>query len=782
MATEAVDSVAALKDLIKQYMEKRGYKTVDGAKVLGKSGAEHTFDMLARREGGLDSHAVGICFVSEGEENTEATIVRNCVSKAYDAGIEGKIIIAAYPLSQEIKQLAQKQRIKVIDKEQILALLKSESAQTTKPSRQGSLSVPAEFENRTQLLEVLADMGYRVVQEVKMKGKSGNTYSFNIIAYEDDIISSHSLGIEFLTGEKEVSVEQISSFDVKAYDVGIDDKAIIISAPLSHVAKLFVQNHGIEVLKMKQNASPESLIAEKKRAKSLDALTSKPEEAETPANTSGTMGLQQVPQPEALELIPEIMARRYNIVPLSISHNTLTVAMVDPTDIFALEALSSKSKMRVKPITATADGVREALDLNYRGYSEIERHISQVATSDEITDERLVLDAALDAPLVQALSLIVEEAVKTRASDIHLEPEENRLRIRYRIDGILHDMMSLPIGINRALISRIKILSDMNIADHLRPQDGQFSFNAKGRDIDIRVATVPCVTGEMAVLRLLDKSRASRGLAELGFLPESLKTYEMMLAAPYGMILSSGPTGSGKTTTLYASLNSLDLVGRNVITIEDPAEYRFKDINQIQVNVQAGITFAAGLRSILRLDPNIIMVGEIRDGETANIATQAALTGHLMLSSVHANDAATTLARLTDLKVEPFLVASSVVGVVGQRMVRRVCTYCSHPVESPLIEQIAYERATGEKKTEFLYGVGCENCSYSGYMGRTGIFEIMVMSDPIRELIVQGVNSNDIRTQAIKEGMTPLMKDGMLKVKAGITTPAEVLRSAYAQI
>jgi general secretion pathway protein E len=239
----------------------------------------------------------------------------------------------------------------------------------------------------------------------------------------------------------------------------------------------------------------------------------------------------------------------------------------------------------------------------------------------------------------------------------------------------------------------------------------------------------------MAVLRLLDKSRASRGLAEIGFSPASLKIYESMLAAPYGMILISGPTGSGKTTTLYACINTLDLVGRNVITIEDPAEYRFKNINQIQVNVQAGITFAAGLRSILRLDPNIILVGEIRDSETANIATQAALTGHLMLSSIHANDSATTIARLVDLKVEPFLIASSVIGIVAQRMVRRVCPDCGRPMEATLVEQIAFEKATGQKKSEFQYGVGCETCSYTGYLGRTGIFEILVINDSIRALI-----------------------------------------------
>jgi general secretion pathway protein E len=596
----------------------------------------------------------------------------------------------------------------------------------------------------------------------------------DIIAYDDDVITGHKLIINFMNGDGEVPLDRISLFEVKSYDVGYSDKAIMVSLPLSAEAQQFAQKYSIQVIKIDQNIPA---VSGKKAAGPAEKSTKiDTEKMPVPTGKAAKMA----PEPEALQLIPEVMARRLNIIPISIANNTLTVMMADPSDVFALEAISATTKMRVKPIGGRVDEVREAIDLNYKGYGEIEKQIANVAFSDEITDEKLAMDAAFDAPLAQALNLIIEEAVKTRTSDIHLEPEENRLRVRYRIDGILHEMMTLPLSINRALISRIKILSDMNIADHMRPQDGQFSFDAKGRQVDIRVATVPCVNGEMAVLRLLDKSRASRGLAEIGFSPASLKIYESMLAAPYGMILISGPTGSGKTTTLYACINTLDLVGRNVITIEDPAEYRFKNINQIQVNVQAGITFAAGLRSILRLDPNIILVGEIRDSETANIATQAALTGHLMLSSIHANDSATTIARLVDLKVEPFLIASSVIGIVAQRMVRRVCPDCGRPMEATLVEQIAFEKATGLKKSEFQYGVGCETCSYTGYLGRTGIFEILVINDSIRALILNGANSNAIRTKAISEGMVTLLQDGMQKVQLGITTPAEILRSAYA--
>ena len=507
--------------------------------------------------------------------------------------------------------------------------------------------------------------------------------------------------------------------------------------------------------------------------------TEKAEKAEAAADKPGLKHLKHQLKSEVLQLIPEVMARRYNAIPIDSSGNTLQVAMADPTDIFALEAFSALSQMRIKPIAASAKEVREAIDFNYKGYGEIEKQLSRIALPGEETEDRAAITADTDAPIAQALNLIIEEAGKARSSDIHIEPEEDRLRVRYRIDGTLHDMMSLPLSVHLALLSRIKIMADMNIADHHRPQDGQFSIEAKGREIDVRVATTPTVNGEMAELRLLDKSIATLGLPELGMLPDSLEKYENMLKIPYGMILTSGPTGAGKTTTLYASLNTLDCIGRNIITVEDPAEYRFKDINQIQVNNQAGITFATGLRSILRLDPDVIMVGEIRDAETASIAVQAALTGHLMLSSVHANDAPGVLARLLDLDVEPYLIASAVIGVIAQRMVRRICPDCSHSIEAPVVEQIAYEKEIGKKKTEFQYGTGCKSCAYTGYLGRTGIFEILMMSDNIRTMLTKGTSSSEVRAQAFKEGMVSMMNDGMRKVKEGITTPSEILRSAY---
>ncbi len=489
----------------------------------------------------------------------------------------------------------------------------------------------------------------------------------------------------------------------------------------------------------------------------------------------------QVPQPEAVQLIPEVMARKYLAMPVAIEGNSLKVAMANPSDIFALEALATQSHLRIEPHSASIEDIQEAIDFNYQSYDEIEKQISNISfNNDEADNEPVRLTTSTDAPVAQALTLIIDEAVKARASDIHIQPQEDKLRVRYRIDGTLHDTLTLPVATSVPLVSRIKVLANMNIADRHRPQDGQFSVEAKGRLIDIRVGTTPTVYGEMAAMRLLYKARATMTLPELGMANESLLMYEKMLKVPYGMILVSGPTGAGKTTTLYASINCLDNIGRNIITIEDPVEYRFKNINQIQVNAKAGMTFASGLRSILRLDPNVILVGEIRDAETANIAVQSALTGHLVLSSIHANDAVGVIFRLLDLGIEPFLVASSLSGIVAQRMVRRICPECARPVKVSLLEQMIYTKEARDERTEFLYGSGCHSCAQTGYMGRMGLYEILRMSDDIRMMLINGTSTGELRAQALKEGMITLLRDGMLKVKANQTTPSEVLRNAYA--
>jgi general secretion pathway protein E len=749
---------------IRAYLEQQGYAVTEGAKRVGKSGIEHTFDMLAQRDDGFTSHIIAIGISACGERETEVGAIFSLANKAYDCGILDRILVAIPTLSEESKGLARKQRIKVIDGEQIEQLLTPKTAKPVKTEE------PVRFETKEELVKSLANRGYGVKEKVKVKGRSGVEYTFDILAHTENGQVEHRLGIDFLDGDKEVSLEQVMLFDTKAYEVGVDEKVIVVSAGLSPEAQQFAQHQQIKVLKFGPKAVPKPVTEE---------LPVRGAEKPVKSDKVHAKLLRQMPQPEALQLIPEVLARKYNAIPLTISGKTLEVAMADPTDIFALEALSAQSRMRIKPVAATVEEVRDALDFNYKAYGEIEKQVSSIDIPAEETDEKLAIKVTTDTPLVQALNLLIDEAVKARASDIHIEPEEDKLRIRYRIDGTLQDTMSLPSSIHRALISRIKILAEMNIADHFRPQDGQFSTEAKGRQIDVRVATAPTVWGETATLRLLDKSMATLGLSQLGMLPDSLAKYDSMLKVPYGMILISGPTGAGKTTTLYASISSLDTQGSNIITIEDPAEYRFKDINQIQVNTQAGITFASGLRSILRLDPDVILVGEIRDAETANIAVQAALTGHLMLSSIHANEVAGVLSRLLDLKVEPFLIASAVIGVVAQRMIRRICPDCSHLIEAPLVEQMAYEKEMGEKQTKFLYGTGCKSCSYTGYLGRTGIFEILTMSDSIRMMLSNRASSTDIRAQALKEGMISMGNDGMRKVKEGITTPSEILRNAY---
>lgn len=489
------------------------------------------------------------------------------------------------------------------------------------------------------------------------------------------------------------------------------------------------------------------------------------------------------PMPQALEAIPEAVARKYSVLPLSLENNTLLVFMADPSDIMTIEDLSIYTRKRIQPIIASAADIKEGIDYNYRGAKEPARPAGAAAPAAAAMpaagDEKAAPEVSGDSPVARQLDNLLAEGVKARTSDIHIEPDETRLRIRYRIDGILHEVASLPLTVHTGLISRIKILSDMNIADHRRPQDGQFSFDAGKKHIDVRVATANTVNGEMAVLRLLDKSMAALDLPEIGFLRDSQEIFEKMLLMPYGMVLISGPTGAGKTTTLYAAVNSLDSAGKNIITVEDPVEYRFPNINQMQVNVKAGLTFASGLRAIVRLDPDVILVGEIRDGETALIAVQSALTGHLVLSSVHANDTVGSLFRLMDLGVEPFLLSSALIGIIAQRMVRRICPNCARKVTAPLAEQMVYEKIMGESRSEFLYGEGCPNCVNTGYLGRTAIFEILVVTDQIRRMIVAGAGSNEIHEAALAEGLVPIARYGMMKVKAGVTTPFEVLRNAY---
>ena len=781
-----------------KYLKGQGYEITEKAALKGRSGLQHEFDVLARRNDGFTQRTIAFAILSGLPDQAAAeSAIFTFANKAYDAGINERVVILPSHLVRQSQEFAESQKVQVFDEGSLTALFGQDEAP---PAEAPALDQPLKFIGKDELIEALKKTGYKVEEHAVLSGRSGVEHTFDLLARQNGS-REHSLGIDIFDNIPTVNLEEISVFDTKAYDTRVGAKFIATTAPLSVEALKFAESQDIKIIELQPSgkqpqAEPKASDAVKPEPAPVKTEDKAPEtpkpkteavpqptaKAESkPDKSGGKLGqeLRQMPTPDALRLIPEIMARRYSAMPLRVSGNTLEVAMCNPSDIMAIEALSAYSKRRVKAVPADEAELRDAMDFNYKGYGEVDKFLSRVSISSEATDESLAVDAAVDAPLAQALSLIIEEAVKARASDIHLEPDEDRLRVRFRIDGSLQEMMSLPISVQRAIISRIKILSSLNIADHHHAQDGQFSTVSGGRNIDIRVATAPTVHGEMSVLRLLDKSRGLLQLPQLGFDENSLSRYESMLRVPYGMILVSGPTGAGKTTTLYASLSTIDTKSRNVITIEDPAEYRFKDINQIQVNVQAGITFASGLRSILRLDPDVIMVGEIRDAETANIGVQAALTGHLMLSSIHANDSVGVLFRMVDLGVEPFLISSAIIGVVAQRMVRKICPYCNHEVEAPIVEQVAYERETGEKRSKFTYGTGCKSCAFTGYLGRVGVFEIMYFSETLKRMLLEGASAADIRHQSISEGMITMMKDGMLKVKRGITTPSEVLRNAY---
>ena len=484
-------------------------------------------------------------------------------------------------------------------------------------------------------------------------------------------------------------------------------------------------------------------------------------------------------QPEALSLIPEHVARKHTLIPLDVVGNSLVVVMADPQDIQTIEDIKAQVKMNVEVALGVSTDILGAIDLNYRSVAEIEKQVSEFApVQEEVT--LVTPELVAKTPISQTLDLLLTQAVRDRASDIHIEPQENRLRIRFRIDGILRDVLSLPSGAHTPLISRIKVLAEMNIAEQRRPQDGQFSITVAGRDIDIRTASMSTVYGERVTLRILDKALSLFALPQLGLATDSLKKFQMMMKSPFGLVLVGGPTGSGKTTTLYALINSLDRTENNIMTVEDPVEYHFANINQTRVNPKAGITFANGLRAIMRHDPDVVLVGEIRDNETATIAIQAALTGHLVLSSVHANDAVGVLFRMVDLGIERYMLASTLVGISTQRMVRKLCPHCLAPYQPSPEELAAYDEELSERPITFYgSGLGCNLCGNIGYQGRTGIFETLLMSETIRRMLLTNTSAVDIKAQALQEGMVTMKQDGMLKVKQGITTVSEVLRNVF---
>lgn len=476
---------------------------------------------------------------------------------------------------------------------------------------------------------------------------------------------------------------------------------------------------------------------------------------------------------DTIKFVPEKLARDKSIMPLFKIGNTLTIAMVDPQDIMTIDEIRFKIGIDVETVLATESSIKSAIEQFYGVTGNME-DVLEAIDKQKLTklpdnvSAKILEDLAQEAPIVKYVNLLIMEAVKNRASDIHIEPEEDTLRIRFRIDGFLHEISSPPKHTQSAIISRVKILSKLDIAEKRKPQDGQLQVKIENRNIDVRVSTFPTIYGENVVMRILDKANVILELSQLGFLKDTLAAFHELIKRPNGIVLVTGPTGSGKTTTLYAAIQTINSEDRNIITLEDPVEYHLPRIRQSQINIRAGVTFASGLRSILRQDPDVIMVGEIRDLETADISVQAALTGHLVFSTLHTNDAAGTISRLLDMGVEPFLVSSAVIGILAQRLVRTVCPKCKQP----------YNKTEEGKEYVYYHAKGCSYCKNTGFRGRLGLFELMIIDDKIRSLIALKASSEEIRKSAVATGMRTLKDDGVIRARAGITTLEEVMRVA----
>ncbi len=489
-------------------------------------------------------------------------------------------------------------------------------------------------------------------------------------------------------------------------------------------------------------------------------------------------------EPEIIALIPEKFARERLVVPLFKVANSLTIAMENPSDIGPIDELALMTSLEICPVLAPTDSILQAID-RYYGTKKDDSLAETLSVVDEAAqsepritsaeDSKALEELAAEAPIVKFVNKTIIRALKERASDIHFEPDEKVLRIRLRVDGILRIVAEAPESMKTAVVSRIKILSKLNIAEKRKPQDGQFEMAVEGKKIDFRVSCFPTIYGEACVLRILDKTSVMIGLADLGFLPETLIKFSALIRSPYGIILVTGPTGSGKTTTLYAALDSVRSEEDNIMTLEDPVEYHLPMIRQAQINPKAGLTFATGLRSILRQDPDIIMVGEIRDGETAEIAVQSALTGHLVFSTLHTNNACGALTRLIDMGIEPFLVSSTVIGVLAQRLARRICEFCKEPYH--VVSQLSHLNLS--TKTNLFKGKGCPECNNTGYRGRVGLYELLIIDNNLRKMIIEKASSEDIQKFAVTKGFKLMRDDGLEKVKKGITTLEEVLRITH---
>jgi len=496
---------------------------------------------------------------------------------------------------------------------------------------------------------------------------------------------------------------------------------------------------------------------------------------------------------DLLKLIPHHLLQRWKAVPIDRNGPRLVVAMANPLDVYAVDQMRLVSGMDIEPVIGTADDINAALGQSVSAREEIGVALQQmeeiggdggeIQLEEKNREEELSIDQLREmldeAPVVRLANLIIRQAIRDKASDIHIQPEANRVRIRYRVDGILHDTMTVPKKVQAALISRIKVMADMDIAEKRAPQDGRISLRLSGREYDFRVSTNPGVHGEKVVMRILDKRGIMVNLNQLGIPATMMDDFEGLINRSYGIITVTGPTGSGKSTTLYSVLNRINSPEKNILTIEDPVEYQLPGLTQTPVNERAGVTFATALRTFLRQDPDVILVGEIRDAETALVATEAALTGHLVFSTLHTNDAPTAVARLIEMGIEPFLIASSVIGVLAQRLVRVICPDCKEAYTPPVEAFRRLNLAMDLDSVTFYRGRGCDRCRHTGYRGRTGVFELLLITDHLRELILRKAPTHELRQEALEAGMVTLKQDAMQKILEGITTMEEALRVVY---
>ena len=486
---------------------------------------------------------------------------------------------------------------------------------------------------------------------------------------------------------------------------------------------------------------------------------------------------------ELAKKISRTIAEMYRAVPLHLENGVLTTAMADPTNVIALDDLGRVTGYKITPVLFTENDIATALNQLYGGWDEIEKSVDKLYDEEEAAagDRRTIVDEE-DAPIVNIVNSIFSRAIDELASDIHIEPQEQNIRVRYRIDGLLREMISFPKSTQGTMLSRIKIMADLNISERRLPQDGRIVYQYKRRSVDLRVSVLPTVNGEKIVIRILDKEATVAKVERIGMVPEDVERYKSLYRSSDGMILVTGPTGCGKSTTLYATINDINLPDRNIVTIEDPVELQFEGLNQVMINANIGLTFASVLRSILRQDPNIIMVGEIRDTETADIAVRAAITGHLVLSSLHTNSAPGALTRLMDMGVEPFVIASAMRGVVAQRLVRRICTECkeAYTPEPDSTERIFLGVGSQDELTLYR-GSGCKTCGYTGYKGRTGIYEVLAMSPKLRSLVNKNVSDEELTRVACLEGMTTMRDDGIKKILKGLTTVQEIIRVTFSE-